>query len=203
MIKRDKNNIIVQHSDINLFYADGGDSCARTGPMAAAGSAVDIANLPFFITSTQEIVRHPGQAEYNDAELTSRDNVVQFMVADQDCQRASAFKYAKAGRVNKDWLSPSVRLYLYKIARQPAPLWIWILGNVNMAVDLVWNTKVKPDEEINQYICMCSVLGSFWASHLITMHPNLGQNLKDYWQGWRDQTELQVALLQILKKAIK
>ena len=204
MIKRDKAGIIVQHSLDNPFYADGGDSAPRTGPMAAAGSTIDLANLAYFISRDHRIVRHPGQAEWNNPAKTSRDNVVQFMVADHDCQRLAALYYARDGRVNADWLSPSVRLYLYKVARVKPPLLIFLLGYLNLAIDLVWNCKVKPDDEINQFICMCAVMGQRWAKMLIKYHPSLEQNLVDYWGdekgngGWRDQPELKNALLKIV-----
>ena len=196
MLKRDKAGIVCQHPTM-----DGGDSCARTGPLAAAGSAIDLANLAYFVTSEKTLVRHPGQPEWNDDKKTSRDNVVQWAVADQQCQRPTALKYAKAGRVNADYLSPSVRLYLYKIARVAPPLWIKVLGYLNLLVDLVWNTKVKPDEELNQFTCICSVMGQFWSSSLLKMHPNLEANMTDYWCGWRMQPELKDALLSIIKKA--
>ena len=203
MIKRDKAGVIVQHSLDNPFYADGGDSAPRTGPMAAAGSTIDLANLAYFISRDHRIVRHPGQAEWNNPAKTSRDNVVQFMVANQDCQRAAASQYARAGRVNADWLSPSVRLYLYKVARVKPPLLIFLLGYLNLAIDLIWNCKIKPDEEMNQFICMCTVYGQFWSAKLLQMHPNLELNLQGYWNKWRDNAEIGQALLQILKDKAK
>lgn len=199
MLVRDAQQIIVQHSDLDPNYKDGGDSCARTGPMARAGSLIDIDNVPYFITPLNEVVRHPTQPGFNDPAKTSRDNVVQFMCADLDPQRAAALHYAEAGWVNSDILMPDVRYYLYKVARKQAPLYLRVLGPVFLRLSILWASYIQPNEEVNQLACMVSVLDPKYARMLLKHHSKLEDNLETYWNGWRDQSDIGDAILANLK----
>jgi hypothetical protein len=197
MIKRDEYGFIVQHPDM-----DGGDTLCRTGIMALCGSYEDACLLYQFIADGADgyrrLVRHPKQQKWNDPKETSRDQVV-CAAASKGLFR-SILNYANQGRVNKDILDPGVRLYLYTSAKEKAPLWIRVLGKMNLLAALVWNTKIKPDEEMNQFACICIVMGKWYAQKLIEWHPDIEKNIMAYWSGWRDQPEIGQALIKKLKE---
>lgn len=199
---RDAAGIIMQHNKYDnnkLDLASGGDSCARTGPLAKAGYLIDIDNIPRFILPTNEVVRHPTESLFNTADKTSRDNIVQFFCADMDSQRASALHYAEKGHVNADVLMPDVRFYLYKVARKEAPALIKYLGPLWLKGAILWASYIAPDEEVNQLACMVSVLEPKYASMLLKHHSKFEANLKEYWDGWRDQKEVGEAILSNVK----
>ncbi len=208
MIKRDQHGIVVQHNfeqpSAVPDSASGGDSAARTGVLAASGSAKDIANMPLFIKSANGadlLVRHPFMGSYANTAETSRDQVVQYCVGGGPSAASVALSYARLGWVNKDYLDPSVRFYLYKIAGVKAPLWIRLVGYPLLLASLLWNCFVKPNEELNQFTCICIVMGKFWARSLLKLHPSLEANMAAYWGGWRDQPEIANALLTALKRS--
>jgi hypothetical protein len=195
MIKRDLYGIIVQHNKHDASYGDGGDSLCRTGIMALCGSGID-KNVLWLFSTMNGMVRHPFQKEWRSEVETSRDQIV-CGLASGDLP-SSALRYAKSGKVNKDWLDPSVRLYLYKIAGKKPPLWIKSLGWPWLYLSLLWNTKIKPDHEMNQFACICIVMGKWWSKKLIEKHPDIYKNIMEYWSGWRDQEEIGWALLRKL-----
>lgn len=201
MIKRDQYGIICQHSKDDPNYMDGGDSLRATGIMALCGSERDTNLLiKFYFSSISGLlVRHPFQNNWNEFYKTSRDQVV-CAVASGDLSRA-CFAYLKRGKVNQDVLDPSVRYYLYKCAgcSEATPRLIKILGKLFLFLSLVWNTKIKPDEEMNQFACICIVMGKFWSRKLYDWHPDVEKNIRDYWSGWRDQAEIGEALIAKLK----
>jgi hypothetical protein len=211
MIVRDDLQIVVQHNASerpNYIYKDGGDSCARTGPLAL-GSELDRKNLVLFVVNVgdhKELVRHPTQnikAEgmkyaFNDPRSTSRDNVIQWAAgvtkdSPQECRDVCLY-YAKKGWVNKDFLDFACRLYLYEKAGAKAPLCIRVLGKINLGASLVWNTKIKPNDEVNQFTLMCIHFGRNWSRRLLTWHPDIGKGLRLYWDGWRNQPEIGAAI---------
>jgi hypothetical protein len=197
MIVRDKFGIICQHSKDDPSYLDGGDSCARTGIMALE-SVEDRLLLSAFIDEFNMLVRHPDQEEWNDHKKTSRDNVVQYSVSIQFSPMLR--NYASKWFINKDFLTPLVRYYLYKCSGYKAPKWIEVLAKVEMYFSMIWNTKIKPDEEMNQFACICIKLG--YANQLVTKHPNVFRNIRVYWSFWRDQPEIaEVLIRNLLYKA--
>lgn len=204
MIKRDKYGIICQHNfeapDQPFDTEAQGDSAARTGPMAAAGSEIDMQLVSKFVLPNGKLVRHPFDKKWSDPSLTSRDQLVQYCVYRGSAAIKTARYYLELGRVNKDWLSPSVRLHLHKVALKKPSLALKVIGELNMWADLIWNTKVKPDEELNQFVCMAIVMGPAWSARLLKMHPDLQANMVNYWNGWRNQPEVGEALLSLLKK---
>lgn len=191
MITRDEHGIIVQHPSM-----DGGDSLSRTGIMALCGSEQDREKIPFFEAKGAVLVRHPYQSKWNDPNKTSRDQIV--CAAASGLLKVPAWNYARTGKVNKDFLMPAVRLYLYKCAGSEAPLWIRTLGKVNLFIDLVWNTKIKPNDEMNQFACICIVMGPWWCDKLLSWHPDVIGNINGYWGNWRNQPEIGAALIRKL-----
>lgn len=206
MIKRDKYGIICQHhkDSPDDGYLDGGDSCARTGIMGFFSSDDIKIHRLFLVPLTVngdtifQLVRHPYQDEWNKPESTSRDNVVQYFA----CKYMSmdAFTYANKWFINKDFLDPAVKLYLYKSSPKPAPWWLEKLGILVMWASMYFNTCVKPDEEMNQFTCMCIKYGPEWSARLLSWHPDIEKNIRDYWGGWRDQPEVGEALIKKLKQ---
>lgn len=191
MITRDEHGIIVQHPTM-----DGGDSLSRTGIMALCGSEIDTEKLPFFEQKGAVLVRHPYQTEWAEPSFTSRDQVV--CAASSGILKVPAWNYARKGKVNKDFLTPSVRFYLYKASGTKAPLWIRALGKLNLFIDLIWNTKIKPNAEMNQFACICIVMGPWWADKLCSWHPDIIGNIMGYWNSWRGQPEIAEALIRKL-----
>lgn len=198
MLKRDQYGIVCQHSVTDPSYCDGGDSCARTGILAAAGSNLDKNNLGLFIQlKTNELVRHPTQADWNDPRNTSRDNLVQWAVGQSVVQKDVLLQYAGKWFINKDFLDPLVRLYLYKCAKAKAPIHLVLLGYSLLALGMLWNCFIKPTDEQNQFSCICYVMGPLWSKLHLKWHPGLYTNLKEYWCGWRDQPEILGAMVKL------
>jgi hypothetical protein len=195
MLKRDSHGIICQHSVLDPNYMDGGDSLRATGIMALCGSQDDKRLLPLFDEALGYLCRHPWQEEWKSVAKTSRDQVV--------CAVASGLprsvkQYLEDGVVNKDFLDFGVRLYMYKTIGQKAPAWLRFLGTINLFLSLVWNTKIKPSSEMNQFACICIVMGPWWCDKLMTWHPDIFGNINEYWGatgGWRNQPEIGRALL--------
>lgn len=192
MIYRDSYGFIVQHSKDDMNYADGGDSCNRDGIMATSGNEQSQFNLPRYIIDGRFVVRHPLQDLWDSPAQISRDAIVAFFSSQSPNLkvRAAALFYASSWFCNKDFLSPSVRLYLYKCAGVKAPPLIRFLGPIFLFFDVLWSTKIEPEHELNQIACICLVMGQKWIDRLISWHPNFEENLLGYWSGWRDQKEI-------------
>lgn len=188
MIVRDEHNIIVQQPSM-----DGGDSAARMG-ISALENSESLINFRQF----NSLVRHPFQEEWAAPKKTSRDQLVQFCVSKQAVPQLVALTYKDKWFINKDFLDFSVKLYLHAVCGAKPPLWLKVLGTVNMWAALLWNTKIKPSDELNQFACQCIVMGPHWCKRLVTWHPNIDSNIMDYWSGWRDQPELGHILLRKL-----
>lgn len=202
MIVRDKYAIIVQHNykaPNNLNFRDGGDSDARQGIMALMNEEDKVLLSRFIIEG--QVVRHPYQERYNDPKETSRDQIVQYFASIKDSD--IAYSYAKSWFINKDFLDPSVKLYLWKKSGKKVPLWLKITGTVNMFLSLLWNCFAQPDEEKNQFCCMCIEYGEFWVRFLYKHHPNIEKNINSYWDDWRDQKEIGETLITKMQQILK
>lgn len=206
MIVRDQYDIIVQHPTM-----DGGDSASRTGMMALCGTWIDQKNLTSFMTNYtyQSLVRHPRQDYWSMPTQTSRDQLVCWAAGVSSLPYHKGMLrwciekfYAGSSFINKDYLAPDVRLYLYKCAGIDAPLLIRLLGWPLFLLSFIWNTKVKPSDEQNQFICICIVMGKWWTKRLYKWHPDLEKNLRDYWGGWRDQMEIADTIIKKIKESI-
>lgn len=208
MLVRDTENIIVQHNRDYPAQADGGDSASRTGIMALCGSYVDKQLLSKFITNDWKLVRHPTQDKWNNPKLTSRDQLICWAAGlhNDTTQWLTIREYSKKFFINKDVLPPDVRLFLHLISnkRPSSALKFW--GNLFLAAHVYYNTKIKPDTEQNQLICMLLALAKVDARYdkllrkYIAQHKTLGTNLLQYWGGtpWRDQVEIFHAMMTAL-----
>lgn len=203
MIIRDKYNIIVQQPDM-----DGGDSAFATGIMAGCGSELDTSLMYLFTTRfLTGIVRHPyqttntGAAPHNDPGSVSRDQVIAFFFGLANEQyieqilkesfnvvRFVCIKYANSWFVNRDFLSPMYRVYLYKLARQKAPLYLYPLAYLNLTLHLIWTRFT--DHEMNQTVLTCVVYGKPWLKVLKLVHKDLYGNIREYFGGWRSKPEI-------------
>lgn len=199
MIKRDAKGLIVQHCDGYPTYLDGGDSAARTGIMALCGSEYDQYRLGMFITEDYKLVRHPSQANYSDPKNTSRDQLIQWAagvsVKSNATTTLALSAYDDLNFINDDFLPPDVRLYLYRCAKQPAPLLTIALGYPLMFISLLWACFITPKAEQNKMFCMMAVMG--WMKLYKRLHPSLEANIREYWSGWpfRDQHEIADAMI--------
>jgi hypothetical protein len=194
MIVKDEHGIVCQHPDM-----DGGDSISRQGILALSEDAAWNSLCQF--KSGGKLVRHPYQAKWNDPKLMSRDQLVCAVVAQPFSK--PTISYAKSWFINKDFLDPAVKLYLYKSGFAKPPAWLKLLGTVWMFLALIWNTKIKPKDEMNQFTCMCIVMGQWWCNKLISWHPHIEKTILNYWSGWRDQHELGVILVKELFSVAK
>jgi hypothetical protein len=215
VIKRDEFGIIVQHNLDHPEQMDGGDSASRTGIMAMCGSIQDWDLLSKFLVETDVkkwpyLVRHPEQKKWNDPKETSRDQLICWAAGGGSrgfylFAIQTLIAYAESWTINKDVLLPHVRFALYKAARYPAPLWIRLLAKPMMTAHLIWATKINPDDEQNQNVCLCSIYGDEWLKRLRDWHPNLYGNLIRYWAGkpWRDQKEISEAMIKFIHGKLK
>ena len=205
MIRRDQFGFIVQHDFENPTsdYLDGGDTCSREGIMARTGSTEGMARLPKFVIG-KEVVRHPFQPKFSDPKETSRDAIVCYFVARSKNEQVAdaAFHYADSWFVNKDFLDPAVKLYLYGACPIDPPLWLRLVGRAYLAGALIWNCYIKPDHEQNQFACICLGMGKPWISFLYRHHPDLNANIRGYWRGWRDQDEIGFKLMETIRAAV-
>lgn len=207
MIKRDKYGIIVQHNLDHPEQADGGDSASRTGIMAMCGKLQDAQNLYRFIHLDTRLIRHPMQPIWRQVEETSRDQLICFAAGVNRFPTVSvraidALKiHASENFINKDVLLPFVRYALYKAAQINPPLWIRLIAKPTMLAHLIWSTKIRPNEEQNQTLCLCSIYGDEWVKRHYNWHPDLNLNLYSYWAGkpWRDQREIYEAMMNFIK----
>lgn len=225
MIVRDQYGIICQHNRDYPDYLDQGDSAARTGLMAMCESPQDLHNITEFLTFGKDglkLVRHPHQLKWNDSALTSRDQLIQWAAGTRGAELACywiARTYATSWFINKDFLAPDVRLYLYKCAEgcgpweasthhpyvsNKAPFYIKLLGYPLMFLSILWSCYATPNEEQNKMIAMCSIYGRNWLRLLVRLHPSIVNNLNTYWGGhpWRDQPEIAEALINYINKEL-
>lgn len=201
-MNRDQYGIISQlnYDGVTL---DSGDSAFSTGLMAGCGSLKDAMLMPLFV-QTGQLVRHPystdntGTAPHNNPRATSRDQVLAFFfgahAANNDQVYAACLQYAQGWRVNADVLMPHHKLYLYKCAKVEVPKWLQVIGEACLTLNILWNTKVKPEEEQNQLVVISIMMGRQWAAKVYVKHPNIFKNLNDYFCGWRKRCEIATAL---------
>lgn len=210
MIKRDQYGIIVQHNADYPDQADGGDSAARTGIMALCGSKQD-QNLLYEFVVADRLIRHPMQTQWCTSDKTSRDQLVQWAAGVWQYKKEHStfmdfalISYARSWTINKDVLTPDVRLYLYKCVHIDAPFWLKLIGYPWLFLSLIWSTKVTPNAEQNKMFCVCAVMGNWWLEKLYKWHPRLSGNLYSYWCGypWRDQDEVYKMMTSYLHKRL-
>jgi hypothetical protein len=209
-MKRDEYGIIIQPDGakilvdgVEVVIDDGGDSSFSTGLNSWAGSEKDFQLMPLFIVDGK-LVRHPyqshstGTASHNDPSATSADQVKGFFsglhgraneVTHAKVKEA-CLNYAKGWRVNKDVLTPANKVYLYKCADTKPPLWLSILAYPIFKGELFVNTKINPSHEQTQFPAMCCIMGKKYIVSLVKNHPNLFENMENYFCGWRKRCEI-------------
>lgn len=215
---RDIHGIIVQpegYKDAeHKIHDDGGDSAFSTGLNAWAGSKLDHELMPLFIKDGK-LVRHPyqdfdtGTHPHNDPRATSRDQVLAFFSGLQsgfpmnEKVQEACLNYAKGWRVNRDILSPANKAYLYMCAGYEVPFLLKPFSHVNKSLELYTNTKINPNHEMNQSVVINSTFGEKYLRKLYTDHPNLFNNLIEYFGGWRGRLEIAENMIARIKRDLK
>lgn len=209
MIKRDEYGIIVQHDPNVPEYADGGDSAARVGIMVAFGSSRDRIVLNWWQvmpnSGIYDCVRHPVQEQWSNPKQFSRDQFVPFL-AGLSTKIAPHILDAFSGSwVNKDFLLPDVQLHRALCLKAKVGMLLKISGYSFLWLSILWACYIKPKHELNQLACQCLIAGPKWLRMLYVLHPNYDQNFRDYYSGWRDQSEISTFIIlrtqQIIKEA--
>lgn len=174
------------------------DSAFLSGMLNLFG---DVDRKYAYVSDDNTIVRHP-KGDLSDervtrSENTSRDQLVAWASTPAwgDLVRATMINYATKWFINKDFLAPHVRFYLFKQAGARAPLYLYPLGFLWMFFDLLIShaivprfQKVKDQHEINQALCLYNAFG--FAKLLLWLHPTPDENMKDYYTRWRNQGEI-------------
>lgn len=203
MIQRDEHNIICQFQQDSdgSTRLDGGDSLNRTSMMAISGSEEDLKLLPLFITSDGLLCRHPFQTQWAGSHLSSRDQVVCALMTGKFPEQAK--HYVETGWVNGDFLDWGVRWAICEVYGFEKPFWVMRLGPTNLKLSMFWNTKIDPDHEQNQFVCICIALGKEYCRELIERHPDIEKNIMEYFSGWRNQPEIGHLFVKKLKETAK
>lgn len=205
-VVRDSFGIIVQQPSL-----DGGDSAFTTGILAFSNSLLDRQLLSQFITIDYKLVRHPyqttntGTAPHNDPSSVSRDQVIAFfagLYVEKDAiVSIAAEQYAAKWFVNKDFLAPANRVYLYKLASAEPPAYLYPLAYLNLVLHLIWAATIMPkDDELNQTALTCAVYGRSWLKLLLILRPDTYKNITEYFSGWRNKPEIGKLFVKKLKE---
>jgi hypothetical protein len=223
MIKRDSHGIIVQHAERGTddpSYMDGGDSASRTGIMALCGSYADIVRLEdFFIYFDKRYmpVRHPHQNAYNHPKSMSRDQIICLAAGFYRNFGVRSILYTsfkgwyetqRGWFINKDILLPSHWFHIYCCCNSDrnadlVTILFRYISAVFLFFDVLWSTKIKPWDEQNQILCILIVRGKKWLKFYCKLHPDWQKATMRYWDSWRDQKEIGLALIDLVKKELK
>lgn len=223
MIKRDQYGIIVQHRPNDLTYMDGGDSARAVGMMAMSGSAQDKFLINHFETFAGLLCRHPYQDIYKNTNNFTRDQLLQAMAGINEanhvdlakrifwshvkrgflCQNTHTIEDVKKSWWDRDILTPSHIGTLLKPAKIYWLYWMLPLCWAWLVLDVAWSTNVKPNDESNQIIAMCSVAGDWALKLYCANHPNWKKPIIEYWSRWRDQKEIGDAIVGYIENRIK
>lgn len=219
-IHRDKLGCVMQHDIYDeTKRLDGGDSASRVGIMALCGSEVD----KVVVTLYEQVglgMRHPTQEPWNNTGNFTRDQLTCLAAGLSAANQVTACRRLydshrergwRCQNVDKDypgtrkkwpdgpdWLAPDLRLHLRLCASIPSKN--YFIGWAFLAASLVYNTKIKPEAEQNQFICQLVIAGPEWVKRYKRMHPNWRKNVNEYWDGWRDQGEIGDAIVRLLSK---
>lgn len=222
MIKRDEIGIIMQH---DIFTPenrlDGGDSAMRTGLMAVCGSQED-KQLVHMFEQVGLGMRHPYQSPWNNVWNFTRDQLTclaaglsaaSLLTTSAACKRLYESHRDRGWRAQNrekdapgttkkwpdgpDWIAPDLRLHLRLCAGIPSKY--YVIGWAFLWLSLIFNTKIKPEAEQNQFICQLIIAGPKWVKRYKRMHKTWRKNLDEYWCGWRDQKEIRDAIVNKLE----
>lgn len=199
MISRDAQGLPIRiREDGSVDYTD---SAFLTGMLSLFGSNIE---NPWVYATRGGLVRHPTGDEYvSNPANTSRDQLVAWMSSFRKCPEF--FSYTSKWFINKDFLPPHVKLYLYIKFGKKAPLWLYPISYLWMFFDLLIShaivprfQKVEDQHELNQALCVYHELGLIKV--LLAVHPNPDENMKDYYCRWRNQEEIYQMYLEWKKK---
>jgi hypothetical protein len=218
-MREEKTGIIYQHDKYTGLANERSydDSAARTGIMSMCGSQIDTDNIHKFLDGMNcKIVRHPDHAWANDPKNTSRDQLVQWCAGIRHPQSTMpvAFYWSNKWFINKDFLSPDVRLYLRKTSYFDASPMLEFWGMAFHYAAILWSAYVDRKEECNQLICISMRLGTI--KFLVKHKKNLFEVIREYWGddvkrdltypdiGWRSQPEIsQMIIAKITSEVMK
>lgn len=188
MIYRDSHGLIVQ-PDYNYEdywnHTDAGDTASRTGIMALCGSDTD--RLLLLIMASLPLSRHPYDEKWSNPKLMSRDQLIclaaGFSIIPLQMKQVGWF-------INSDILTPSHKAHLKRCNKEEMSWLFQKISDLWLFCDMIWSTKVNPDLEQNQLICMLIVRGKPWAKLYTKLYPDFRAHLVQYWDSWRKQPEI-------------
>ena len=90
-----------------------------------------------------------------------------------------------------DILSPSHVNHL-RVCSGRKPLWF---GKLWLVLDIVISSKFMPLAEPNQLMAMCAVAGPWYIGFLRKMNPQLDTAIRNYWSGWRGESDFAELLI--------
>lgn len=94
-----------------------------------------------------------------------------------------------------DLLTPSHMNHLRMCAGQGSSL----LGKAWLIMDIMFNGLFSPMSEPNQIMAMCKIAGPFYVKLLRKVNKKLDAAIREYWSGWRGESEFAEFLIQNFK----
>ena len=91
-----------------------------------------------------------------------------------------------------DLLPPSVMNHLRICAAQKPKLF----GKIWLVLDIVFSSVFTPMSEPNQLMSVCKVAGPKYVSLLRKLNPKLDAAIREYWSGWRGESEFAEFLIE-------
>lgn len=205
MIVRDKG-LIVQHDKLISDYRDGGDSSRSTGIMALFGSTKDI-EMIFYHWISDGFVRNPDQRHCSNPDDFSRDQLIPLIAGMKRSNVARIVRYEFWRRrywfglcPNGDFLGPEFYLHMILCGKVWPLYWLVPILYPFQVIHILWMTRVMPDHEQNQTICLAKISGLLWLWKWL--HPDWKKSLRDYWGGWRDQMEIAEFIINGIEKKL-
>lgn len=115
--------------------------------------------------------------------------------------RAQNTEYDVEGSAKKfpngaDLLTPSHMGHL----RACAGLKSTIIQDLWLILDITYHSLFTPLRESNQLICLCVVAGPKYVKMFKALNSKWEQGIRDYWSGWRGESDLAELLIQKIKE---
>jgi hypothetical protein len=198
--------------------SDWQDSCRLAGIMAISNHP-KAPNMRLYLNTEGEGLRCPKYPPADNPKNFSRDQLVllsaglrsQQIQATHTLQlyaaaisrkyRAQNSEHDYPGTVKKfpdgpDILMPSVMNHL----RLCAGLSGFFMGYVNLVLDIMINAAFTPMREPNQLVAMCVVAGPKYVRLYKRLTPKWREAFREYWSGWRGESELAEHIVAFLEK---
>lgn len=227
MIKRDKYDIICQHSPYNDLYMDAGDSARATGMMSMTGSEIDKSLLKLFEISPGIFCRHPYAVLYKNPNNFTRDQLVQFIAgADKanlsDLSKRVFWTHAKRGFFcqnshdlngnKKPWYKSRDPLMLSHVGQLIISARIYFLYpllvfcGIWLLLDIIFSSLQDVNTENNQIIALCSVYNKWFLKLYCFLDKKWEDKLMVYWgtnsEKFRYQPEIGEFIIKYIKESI-